>query len=224
MDKTFLEKTMIFRGLSDCEIDSALTVLRSVEKKYEKDTTILYAGDVTDQMGLVMDGSVTIENNDIWGNRTVLGHVGRGGFFAETYAILEDEPMMVDVRANDDCTILFLKMGSIRTLTDSSQSWSSKIIANLLSISTEKNLHLSARSFHISSKTIRSRLMSYLNSVYLKTGSLAFDIPFDRQQLADYLNVERTALSKELGRMKRDGIIDYDRNHFDVKSRELIDM
>ena len=89
-----------------------------------------------------------------------------------------------------------------------------KVVANLLTISAHKNLTLSGRSFHTAPKTIRGRVLAYLNTISLQTGRSEFDIPFDRQQLANYLNVERTALSKELGRMQNDGILRCRRSHF----------
>ncbi|MCR5145538.1 MAG: Crp/Fnr family transcriptional regulator, partial [Lachnospiraceae bacterium] len=178
----------------------------------------LCAGDITDSLGLVLSGSVTIESNDMWGNKTILSNVGEGGFFAETYALLENEPLLVDVRANENCRILFFKVGSLKKLKSNMNLWSFKLISNILMISANKNLHLSGRSFHTSPKTIRGRVMAYLNSVSLKKGNNEFDIPFDRQQLADYLNLDRSALSKELGKMKKDGLIEVRKNHFKLLS------
>ena len=97
--------------MSEREISDALEGLNAVTKKYKKGTTILHAGSTTKRMGLVLEGSVTIENNDIWGNKTILSHVGKNQFFAETYGLLADEPMLVDVVANEDCQILFLTIG-----------------------------------------------------------------------------------------------------------------
>ncbi len=212
--QNLLLNSVIFRGMSESEIEETLAALSGIEKKYKKGSAILHAGKTTELMGLVLEGSVTIESNDIWGNRTILSHVGKGQSFAETYALLENEPMLVDVTANEDCRILFLRIGSLRQLISSSNSWTQKLVTNLLTISALKNLVLSGRSFHTSPKTIRGRVMAYLNSVSLQKGSREFDIPFDRQQLADYLNLERTALSKELGKMQKDGIISVSRNHF----------
>lgn len=214
MDYIQIQKTGLFRGMNDNEIDNALNKLSASEKKYKKGATILHAGSPTDKMGLVLAGSVTIESNDIWGNRTILSHVGKGQFFAETYALLENETMLVDVVANENCRILFIRIGSLDRLVSLNCKWASILVSNLLSISVRKNLLLSGRSFHIAPKTIRGRVMSYLNSVSLQRGALEFDIPFDRQQLADYLNLERTALSKELGKMRADGIIRVRKNHF----------
>ena len=213
-----LKENIIFNGMTPDEIDQALNELCAMEKAYEKNSLILCAGDITDSLGLVLSGSVTIESNDMWGNRTILSNVGEGGFFAETYTLLKNEPLLVDVRANENCRILFFKVGSLKKLKSNMNLWSFKLISNLLVISANKNLHLSGRSFHISPKTIRGRVMAYLNSVSLKKGSNEFDIPFDRQQLADYLNLDRSALSKELGKMKKDGLIKVRKNHFELMS------
>lgn len=220
LDLQKLGKTMIFRGLTEEEIQTALRFLHAEEKKYRRGAVILSAGSITKKMGLVLSGSVTIENNDMWGNRTILSHVGPGQFFAETYALLEDEPMMVDVTANADCRILFLRTAELRRSIGTVAPWQIKLNANLLLISAHKNLTLSNRSFHTAPKSIRGRVMAYLNSVALRTHSREFDIPFDRQQLADYLNLDRSALSKELGKMQKDGLIRVKKNHFEITFEE----
>ena len=217
MDKNKIKNAMIFKDMSEDEFLATLKSLNATEKKYKKDATILSVGDTTDRMGLVLEGSVTIENNDIWGNKTILSHVGKAQFFAETYALLAHEPMLVDVIANEDCSILFLNIGNLRRGTSKQESWVYKLINNLLTISAHKNLILSGRSFHTAPKTVRGRVSSYLNSVSIQTGKTAFDVPFDRQQMADYLNLDRTALSKELRKMKDEGFIEYRKNHFLLK-------
>ena len=201
-----ISKVSIFRDMNKDTIEASLKDLRARTHRYLKDEIILHAGSRTDSMGLVLSGSVTIESNDVWGNCTILSHVGAGQFFAETYALLPDEVMLVDARANEDCEILFINASGIlrnETLT-----------RNMLQISVQKNLSLSRRSFHTSPKSARHRILAYLNTMSLQKGSPEFDIPFNRQQLADYLNLERTALSKELGRMRREGIIECRKNHF----------
>ena len=216
MDTRLLQKSMLFRGMTETEISNALQVLEAREKNFQKSETLLIAGTITERMGLVLEGSVTIESNDVWGNRTIISHVGKGQVFAETYALLENEPMLVDVTASEDCRILFLRSGRIQSLKSSLEPWTLKYVTNLLTISMHKNLILSGRSFHTAPKTIRGRVMAYLNSVSLQRHSREFDIPFDRQQLADYLNLERSALSKEIGKMRREGLIDCRKNHFSI--------
>ncbi len=220
LDIKEIKELSIFKNMNESEISDALLTLRAVAKNYEKGALILNAGSTTDCLGIVLDGSVTIESVDLWGNRTILSSAGKGHTFAETYALLENEPLLVDVYANENCRILFLRTGSLKNLikkANSNSSFAIKLLSNLLIISSHKNLILSGRSFHTSHKTIRGRVMAYLSSVSYREKSSEFDIPFDRQQLADYLGVERTALSKELGKMQRDGLISFRKNHFDLK-------
>ena len=198
MQMDVIQQVALFRGMDEAELAAALSALSAKEKTYEKDETILYAGNVSEHMGLVLEGSVTIESNDVWGNRT----------------------MLVDVIANEKSNILFLRIGSLNLLQQDISPWRVKLIGNLLRISSQKNLHLSGRSFHTAPKSIRGRVMAYLNSVSLQKNKIDFDIPFDRQQLADYLNVERSALSRELSNMQQDGLIIVRRNHFEIAKNE----
>ena len=126
----------------------------------------------------------------------------------------KDEPMLVDAVANEKCRVLMLRIESLGMYSQDPSLWRLKLATNMLDVFMRKNLMLAGRSFHTSPKSIRGRVMAYLNSVSLQNGSDEFDIPFDRQQLADYLNVERTALSKELGKMQKDGLITAKKKHF----------
>ena len=216
MDIEFLKNSMIFHGMSDEDVADSLRFLEANEQNFRKGATILHAGDITDKLGLVLQGSVTIESDDVWGNRTILSNADSGEIFAETYALLDGEPMLVNVVANEDCRILFLRIGSLKRLQNNMEQWTIRLVTNLLIITTHKNLVLSSRSFHTAPKTVRGRVMAYLNSVSMQKHAREFNIPFDRQQLADYLNLDRTALSKELGKMKNDGLIDYYKNAFKI--------
>ena len=208
-----IEKSRLFQGMTAKELSSCLDSLDTRKKKYRKDDLILRAGERTSSIGMVLTGSVTIESNDVWGNCTVLSHVGKNQYFAETYALL-GEVFLVDVRANEDCEILFCNIRNLLDNNKKSSPWKEKILKNILIISSQKNLILSGRSFHTSPKSCRGRLLSYLNAIALQTSSREFDIPFNRQQLADYLNLERTNMSKELSHMKDEGLIEYRKNHF----------
>lgn len=219
MDIEAIRDNLLFRGMTEAELAACVSALSAREKQYPRGSLILRAGETTDRMGIVLAGSVTIESNDAWGGCTVLSHVGQGGFFAETYALLQNEAMLVDVRANEDSRILFLSLGGLADAALPPAPWQYKLTAKLLLISAHKNLALTGRSFHTAPKSVRGRVLAYLNAVSLQQHSPAFDIPFDRQQLADYLNVERTALSKELGRMRREGLIQCRRNHFQILQR-----
>lgn len=216
-----LSKTALFQGSTAEETEKILSCLRAEEKHYKKEEIICHMGDTVTSLGVVISGSVLIENDDIWGNRSILDCVGPGQIFAETYACVPGEKLMVNVTAAEDTVILFLNVGRIIRSCPNSCSYHSKLIRNLLSISAQKNLNLSRRIFNTSSKTIRGRLLSYLSDQAVQKGKQQFDIPFNRRQLADYLGVDRSAMSNELSKMQRDGLIRVERNHFELLSGEL---
>ena len=168
---------------------------------------------MVNEFGIITSGSINIENIDLWGNRNILNHIPQGQVFAETYAICK-MPMMVDAVAGEDCSVLFLNMDKLLDWSNLDKSWYPKFLHNMLLMSTNKNLGLSNRIFCTSSKNIRSRVMTYLSSEAVKSGSMDIVIPFNRQQMADYLNLERSALSKELGKMRDEGILEFRKNRF----------
>ena len=214
MDHLFLSRTILFRGASPEEVQAMLTCLQAEVRSYAKGQVIYHAGDTVSAMGLVLSGSVSIENDDVWGNKSILDRVHPGQVFAETYACVPGEPLMISAVAAEPSEILFLDMSRVLHLCSSSCDFHNKLVRNLLSIASQKNLNLSRRIFHTSAKSIRGRLLSYLSFQSVQQGSREFDIPFNRQQLADYLSVDRSALSNELSKMQRDGLIRVDRSHF----------
>lgn len=221
MNFLYLSKTALFQGSTAEETEKILSCLGAEEKHYRKEEIICHMGDTVTSLGVVISGSVLIENDDIWGNRSILDRVGPGQIFAETYACVPGEKLMVNVTAAEDTVILFLDVGRIIRTCPNSCAYHSKLIRNLLSISAQKNLNLSRRIFNTSSKTIRGRLLSYLSDQAVQRGEQQFDIPFNRRQLADYLGVDRSAMSNELSKMQREGLIRVERNHFELLSGEL---
>ena len=217
MEIAMLARSMLFHSMTEAEIYATLDALQANEAVYTKGSVILHAGETTDRMGMVLSGSVTVESTDVWGNRTILALLDTGQFFAEVYALLA-EILLVDVRTVEDCRILFLHPGGVER---NREAWAVKLFRNLLIISARKNLALSGRSFHTAPKTARERIMAYLNTVSLQRHKRKFSIPFDRQQMADYLNLDRTALSKELGRMRDEGLIAFRKNRFEILRRNF---
>ena len=148
MNTELLKQTGLFDGLSERDLSEAARFLRASVRLYRRGEQILSAGDTTDSMGYVIKGSVRIESNDFWGNRTILGNAAAGQFFAETYAFLKDEVLLVDVTANEKCEILFLNVGGLDRPEIRSSPWRISLLQGLLKISAQKNLMLSRRSFH----------------------------------------------------------------------------
>lgn len=203
----------VFDGLTLSEIEEidAMKLVRT--KTYRKGDVIFSTGDIIHEVCVILSGSVNIENIDFNGNRSILDNVDAGKVFAESYALC-GEPMLVDAVAARDCDILFLDLRALMDSRNSEKSWYCKVMHNMLDISVRKNLVLSKRVLCTSPKTIRGRLLNYLTAQSLAAGSSTFRIPFDRQQLADYLNTDRSALSKELGKMRDEGILDFEKDHF----------
>jgi CRP-like cAMP-binding protein len=219
MDIDFLTGTVLFRGLSANEAQTMLSCLGSFEREYSKGELICRAGECVENMGLVLTGGVNIFIDDIWGNSTILGQAAPGELFAETYACIPGEPLMVNVEAGRQSTVLFLNASKLLTTCKSACPYHSRLIRNLLQISAMKNLSLSRRSLHTSPRSIRGRLVSYLSEQARRGGSREFTIPFDRQQLADYLGVDRSAMSHELGKMRSEGILEFERSRFSLKEK-----
>ena len=202
----------IFTGIDKKDLPHTLELLNCNEKILKKNETIFHSGSVTETLGFIISGRVQIENTDFWGNKTIIDNIGSGKVFGETYA-LTGKPLMVDVVAVEESKIMFLYPKKLFNFKDEKIAF--VIMKNFLNISINKNLHLSQRIFYTNSKTIRGRLLSYFTScVSHSAPNVEFDIPFDRQQLADYLQVDRSALCAELSKMKADGLLDYWKNHF----------
>ena len=201
-------KSPIFKDITESKISemTAAGFLRA--RKFRKNSFIYHVTDSVHEIGIVASGQVTIEYIDLWGNKAIMSNITPGHVFAETYA-LTGEPLMVDAVASETSVILFLDMDKLM----SSQFENTHCKDTILN-----NLTLSNRIFCTSPKTIRERLLIYLSNESRKAGSQEFIIPFDRQQLADYLNVDRSALSKELGKMRNEGLIEFRKNAFHLHS------
>ncbi len=217
MNFLFLTKTLLFRGSNEEEAETMLKCLGSYTKKFDKGEVIYRAGEVLQSLGLILAGSVNVESDDIWGNKSILSHVETGQIFAETYSCIPGEPLMVNVVATEKAEILFLNTARLLETCSSSCSHHNKLIKNLLQIMAQKNLGLSRRILHTSSKSIRGRLLSYFSQQAMQNGNYQFTIPFNRQQLADYLGVDRSAMSNELSKMQAEGLLTYSKNTFVLK-------
>ena len=196
-----LTETPLFRGMTEAEICGLLACLSAGERRYARGERILTAGDPCPWMGLVLSGRVLVELSDAWGNDSVLGAAGEGEVFAEAYACAPGEPLLVNVTASEESTVLLLDAGRLLSPCESFCSGHALLLRRLLALCARKNLQLSQRALHTAPKTIRGRLMSYLSECAVRSGSSSFDIPYDRRQLAGYLGVERSALCAELSRM-----------------------
>lgn len=212
-----LSNTQMFRGLGEEEITSLLGCLNAGKRSYKKGEIILSEGSVTENVGIVLSGMAMITCSDIWGNASLLGEVSPGSVFAEVYACIPGQPMLVTVAAVEDTSVLFMNVGRVLTACTNACPFHARLAQNLLTICAHKSLRLSQRIQHTSSKSIRGRLMSYFSECAKRSGSNSFFIPYNRQQLADYLNVDRSTMCNELSKMQREGVIEYEKNYILLK-------
>ena len=205
----------LFAGVDANDIQVMLGCLAPQVSFYKKDSFILTAGQQTDSLALVLEGSVHILHEDFWGNRNILSAIGPAGAFAESFAAT-GRPLNVSALAAADTTVMFLNLRRVLTTCSSACMHHRRIIENLLAKLAEKNHQLSEKLNHMSKRSTREKLLSYLSAEAARRGSNMFEIPFNRQQLADYLSVERSALSTELGKLKNEGLLDFHRSSFKI--------
>ena len=212
-----IRASRLFSGVSERELEAMLACLRPETKDYPKDAFVLRAGDTAEAVGLVLSGTILMLQEDVWGNRNILSKAGPGQIFAAAYACAPGSVLNVSVLAETPVTVLFLNVGRVLTLCPAACAHHSRIIRNLLGELAGKNLRLGEKLTHMGQRTTRAKIMSYLSAEAQRLGTYELDIPFSRQQLADYLGVERSGLSLELGKMKQDGLLDFHINHFELK-------
>ena len=212
-----IRSSSLFSGISETELTAMLSCLETREERFPKDTFLLRTGDTAESIGLVLSGSVLVVQEDIWGNRNILSKAGPGQTFAAAYACAPGSVLNVSVLAETPVTAMFLNVKRVLNVCPSACEHHSRIIRNLLGELAEKNLRFGEKLTHMGQRTTRAKLMSYFSAEAQRLGTYEFDIPFSRQQLADYLAVERSGLSLELGKMRSEGLLDFHKSHFILK-------
>lgn len=213
MENKNLTKIALMQGLNEQEISLILNCLQAKIKKYEKGETIFQEGEKIEEIGIIFSGTVTVQRNDYWGNRSIVALLGEMDVFGETFACL-NQVSDVQVIAEEASEILFLQVNRVLTTCPSSCQFHNRLIRNLLEICARKNYQMNVKVDILSQKTTREKLLTFLSRQAIYLGKQQFEIPFNRQQLADYLSVDRSAMTVELGKLKREGIIDFQKNVF----------
>lgn len=215
-----LAQTVLFKNIQADELPHLLTCLKSRISTFPKEYTVIDEADCTDEMGIIISGSVNIVRYDFWGNRTVVTNIGIGGTFAESIAFTQ-MPSEIAAVTCESTTILFLNINKVLHTCNVGCTYHQKLIENLVRLLSQKNLELMKKINHITKRSTREKLLSYLSAEAKKyKNQETFTIPFDRQQLADYLCVERSAMSNELSKMRNEGILEYHRSSFTLLSED----
>lgn len=212
-----LKMCELFDGIDDGVLTDVLSCLNAEVKSFRKGDTVCRTGEFINSAGVVLKGRIYLESNDFLGNKSIVTEFTPGRCFGESYAFAKNLTMPFNIVAKENSDILVFDMRRLaapcvkecmnhRLLTD-----------NLLCSMAAKHCELNNKITHLSRRTTREKLISYLSEQANLQKTIIFTIPFNRQELADYLSVERSAMSKELARMKNDGLIDYDGRTFKLK-------
>lgn len=206
----------LFAGLEDSEILSVLNCVGAYTVSKKQNSYIFRVGDSTELTGIILSGSALIIQEDLWGHRNILSKCNVGDVFGEAYAARFASVLNISVAAETDCDILMININRLLTSCPTACDHHRKMIRNLISVMANKMLILNDKITHISKRSTREKLLSYLSSESIRRGSLSFDISFDRQQLADFLCVERAAMSVEISKLQKEGLLRTDRKHFEL--------
>ena len=212
-DLTILTECALFHGLREAQIREMLPCLSARQSRFRRGQFLLRAGDRVAFAGILLSGEAEVLQEDFWGNRNLLAAVGPGDLFAEAFACAH-AVSPVSVLCKTDGSVLYLNVRAVYSHCEKACAQHKALSQNLIRVLAEKNMQLNEKAGFLSQRTTREKLLSYLSAQATKSGKNEFDIPFDRQQLADYLCVDRSAMSAQLCALRDDGVLEFKKNHF----------
>ncbi|MCI8669477.1 MAG: Crp/Fnr family transcriptional regulator [Lachnospiraceae bacterium] len=208
-----MEKIDLFDGMSWEEQKALLTCLDVRNKVYEKDEILMADEMKKGIIGIVVSGSITIYNEDFWGNRNIIARCRKGDMFGEAFAGA-GEVLEMDICTSEKTEIMYIKFENIIQPCEKYCEHHKVLVANLLKIISTKNIYLTRKIKHLSKRSTREKILSFLSEQAKLNQKNEFAIDFNRQELADYLSVDRSAMSRELSKLKAEHILDYRKNKF----------
>lgn len=209
-----MRNNLLFGGITPLELESMLGCLEARSQSYGKKETILLSGSPIDFVGMVLSGSVKIIKEDMDGNDVLLAEIGVGELFGEVFACAEISHSPVSIVAMDNSEVMFFNYQKIITTCQRSCVFHAKLTENMLRILAQKNLLLNQKIDILSKRSLREKILCYF--MYQSKGKRVFAIPLNREELASYLSADRSALSAELSKMQKDGLILYHKNQFEM--------
>lgn len=212
-----IKDSRLFENISEAELSSMLNCLRAVTKTFQKSEFIFIEGSELKQIGVVIEGTVHMVKEDVWGEKTILATMTNGEIFGESFVCGEFSSSSVSFQAATDCKILCLSFHHVLSACSKSCVYHHKLIENMVTLIAQKNVKLMEKMEILSKKSIRERILTWLSQQSQINGNEKFESPLGRIELADYLCVDRSALTRELSRMKTDGLLDYNKNTFSME-------
>ena len=211
-----LQKSSLFRGMGEENVKKLCDCIAAHQRVVKKDAFVFRAGDEAHRIYLNLKGNMHIVDDDFWGNRSIIEMMKPITLFGEAYNLASTDKYLVRVIAAEDSTLLEINPERLFEICPNGCACHTELIKNTLYILSEKIVRLTRKLGYIIQRTTREKLISYLSQCARQAQSNSFYIPYTRQQLADYLCVDRSALSHELSRMYDDGILRYRKNHFEL--------
>ena len=209
-----LKKCPLFFEIGEENLLRMLSCLGASLRKYKKGEYVLQEGEQLSDILVLAEGGLHIQRDDYWGNRSILGYIGVGEIFGEAYVAPESGTLLNDVVALEDSAVFFFDVKRVITTCSSACRFHTMVVQNLFFAISEKNRSLVQKLDYMSRRTTREKLLSYLSEEAKKQNSPYITIPYNRQQLADYLSVDRSAMSNELCKMRDEGLLEFEKNRF----------
>ena len=211
-----LRKCQLFDGIEDENLIAILSCLGARTARYERHRAVMTEGEAAREVGILLSGEAQIERVDYFGNRSIMATVGKSELFGESFAFAESKHIPVSVVATEDCEVLWFDAARLTRTCGNSCHFHQTMIYNMMRNLAVKNLIFHQKIEVVSGRTTREKLMTYLTLQAKRLGRRRFEIPYDRQALADYLEVDRSGLSAEIGKLKKEGIINCRKNDFEL--------
>lgn len=209
-----LKRIQLFSGVGDNEIAAMLNCLQARLLTFKKGNYVFRAGEHIDNIMVLVEGKLLVQHDDFWGNRNIVNVIRVGEMFGEAYVAPESGALLNDVIAEEDSSVIFFDIKRILTVCSTACCFHLMVVQNLFFSISEKNRKLVQKIGHMSKRSTRTKLISYLSEEAKKHNNNQFTIPFTRQQLADFLCVDRSAMSNELCKMRDEGLLQFDKNEF----------
>lgn len=206
----------LFAGIKNEDMGAMLHCIGYHISSFSRGEIIAFEGDHLKHIGIVLSGQVDMVKEDLWGNKTMLLRMGRNEIFGETFACGDDSLSTVTFLVSEDATVMFMRFSRVMHSCTMACGFHHRLIENMVRLIAGKNRELMQKLDVVSKRTIREKLLTYLSIQAQQQRQRYFEIPLGRVELAEYLCVDRSALTRELAKMKADGLIDYDRNHFRI--------
>ena len=211
-----IKKCSLFEEIEEDKLLKMLNCLGARVLEFDKKYTIFAEGNPAKYIGIVLSGSVQIMQVDYYGNRTIIGNAGAAELFAESFACAQVESVPVTVVAKEPSVVMLIDCSHILYTCTNSCEFHKRLIFNLMKTLAQKNIGYHQKIEITSKRTTRDKLMTYLMICAKEKGLNAFDIPFDRQELADYLEVDRSGLSAEISKLRKEGVLENTKKHFEL--------